>query len=100
MVSPGWGGEAAAGSNGNQRFQLGTFEIDMKAGELRRNGTRVRLQEQPFQILSMLIERPGEVDNVLNTGTVPYILYVTFPRVPVGVSPRTDEPDPGTCPGI
>ena len=60
MGSPGWSGEVAA-ANGNQRFQLGTFEIDMKAGELRRNGTRVRLQEQPFQILSMLIERPGEV---------------------------------------
>jgi quercetin dioxygenase-like cupin family protein len=46
------------------------------------------------------IERPGEVDNVLNTGTIPYILFVTFPRVPQGDSPRTDQPDPGTCPGI
>jgi quercetin dioxygenase-like cupin family protein len=46
------------------------------------------------------IERPGEVDNVLNTGTVPYILYVTFPRVPKGGSARTDESDPGTCPGV
>lgn len=43
------------------------------------------------------IERPGEVDDVFNTSNVPYTLYVTFPRVPVGVSPRTDEPDPGTC---
>lgn len=43
------------------------------------------------------IERPGEVDDVFNNGTVPYTLYVTFPRVPPGVSPRTDEPDPGTC---
>ena len=43
------------------------------------------------------IERPGEVDDVLNTGTVPYVLYVTFPRVPPKVSPRTDEPDPGRC---
>ena len=46
------------------------------------------------------IERPGEVDNVLNTGTIPYILFVTFPRVPQGASPRTDQPNPGTCPGI
>ena len=45
-------------------------------------------------------ERPGEVDQVVNTGTTPYILLVTFPRVPQGVSPRTDEPDPGTCPGL
>ena len=43
------------------------------------------------------IERPGEVDQVVNTGTVPYMLYVTFPRVPQGVSSRTDEPNPGTC---
>lgn len=46
------------------------------------------------------IERPGEVDQVVNTGTIPYVLYVTFPRVPQGDSARTDEPDPGTCPGI
>ena len=44
------------------------------------------------------IERPGEVDQVVNTGTLPYVLVVTFPRVPQGASARTDEPDPGTCP--
>jgi quercetin dioxygenase-like cupin family protein len=46
------------------------------------------------------IERPGEVDQVLNTGTVPYVLFVTFPRVPQGDSARIDAPDPGTCPGL
>ena len=46
------------------------------------------------------IERPGELDNVLNNGTVPYVLFVTFPRVPQGDSARTDEPNPGTCPGV
>jgi quercetin dioxygenase-like cupin family protein len=46
------------------------------------------------------IERPGEVDNVINTGTVPYVLFVTFPRVPQGAATRIDEPDPGTCPGL
>ena len=46
------------------------------------------------------MERPGEVMDVINTGTVPYVLYVTFPRVPQGELARTDEPDPGTCPGI
>jgi len=46
------------------------------------------------------IERPGEVDQVVNNGSVPYVLYVTFPRVPPGGSTRTDEPDPGTCRGI
>jgi quercetin dioxygenase-like cupin family protein len=46
------------------------------------------------------IERPGEVDQVVNTGTVPFVLFVTFPRVPQGASARTDQPDPGTCPGL
>jgi quercetin dioxygenase-like cupin family protein len=46
------------------------------------------------------IERPGEVDDVLNAGTIPYVLFVTFPRVPQGDSARTDELDPGTCPGL
>ena len=47
------------------------------------------------------IERPGEVDQVVNTGAGDYILYVTFPRVPQGESPRTDvSPDPGTCTGV
>jgi len=41
------------------RFSI--FELDLKAGELRRNGTKVKIQEQPFQILAALLERPGEV---------------------------------------
>ena len=48
----------------------------------------------------VFIERPGEVDQVKNTGTIAYVLYVMFPRVPQGASPRTDEPNPGTCPGV
>jgi len=48
----------------------------------------------------VFIERPGEVDDVLNTGTIPYVLFVTFPRVPQGDPARTDESDPGTCPGV
>src|SRR5258706_11478117 len=51
----------ASAPNGNQRVQFGIFEVDMKAGELRRNGTRIRLQEQPFQILTILLEHSGEV---------------------------------------
>jgi quercetin dioxygenase-like cupin family protein len=46
------------------------------------------------------IERPGEVDDVLNAAAAPYVLYVTFPRVPPGGAARIDEQDPGTCPGI
>lgn len=41
--------------------RFGLFEADMRAGELRRNGSKVRLQGQPFQVLSVLLEQPGEV---------------------------------------
>src|SRR5215469_9323271 len=41
--------------------QFGLFELDLDAGELRKSGIRIKLQEQPFQILSMLLERPGAV---------------------------------------
>ena len=49
------------GGNGNSTIRFSVFELDLKAGELRRNGSRVRLQEQPLQILVSLLERPGEV---------------------------------------
>ncbi len=42
-------------------IRFGIFEVDPKSGELRRNGVRVKLQEQPYQILITLLERPGEV---------------------------------------
>ena len=42
-------------------IHFNNFEFDIRAAELRRNGTRVRLQEQPFRILTALLERPGEV---------------------------------------
>src|ERR1019366_9013302 len=44
-----------------QRITFGEFELDVRAGELRNGGLRIRLQEQPFQILLMLLEHPGEV---------------------------------------
>src|SRR5215813_1793489 len=40
---------------------FGPFELDLKAGELNRDGKVVRLQEQPFQVLKRLLECPGEV---------------------------------------
>lgn len=46
-------------SNGAVRF--GVFEIDLRSGELRKQGVRVRLQEQPFKVLALLIEHAGEV---------------------------------------
>ena len=57
-------------------------------------------QSTSYSAGDAFIERPGEVDDVLNAGTAPYVLYVTFPRVPPGGSARIDEPDPGTCPGL
>jgi quercetin dioxygenase-like cupin family protein len=45
------------------------------------------------------IERSGEVDQVVNEGSVPYVLVVTFPRVPQGAPARTDVANPGVCPG-
>jgi eukaryotic-like serine/threonine-protein kinase len=37
------------------------FEFDIRGAELRRSGVRIRLQEQPFRVLTALLERPGEV---------------------------------------
>ncbi len=43
------------------RVSVGTFQLDLKAGELYKSGRKIRLQEQPFQILLMLIDHAGEV---------------------------------------
>src|SRR5580704_10403744 len=42
-------------------LRFGVFEADVHAGELTKHGKRIRLQEQPFQLLVMLLEKPGEV---------------------------------------
>lgn len=42
-------------------MQFGVFEVDLQAGELRKSGLRIKLQDQPFQILILLLEHPGEV---------------------------------------
>src|ERR1700730_13681913 len=41
--------------------RFGVFEADLRAGELRRNGVKVRLQDLPFRALALLLTRPGEV---------------------------------------
>jgi len=43
------------------QLRFGVFEVDLRAGELRKHGLQVRLQEQPFQVLAMLLEHPGDV---------------------------------------
>ncbi len=42
-------------------LRFGVFELDLRAGELRKHGLRIRIQEQPFQVLVMLLEHPGDV---------------------------------------
>jgi TolB-like protein len=41
--------------------RFGCFEVDLRARELRKEGVRIRLQDQPFEILAAIIERPGEI---------------------------------------
>ena len=41
--------------------RFGTFEVDLTAGELRKNGVKLKLTGQPFQVLAILLERPGQV---------------------------------------
>ena len=41
--------------------RFGVFEVDLRAGELRKGGLKIRLQEKPFQVLETLLERPGEI---------------------------------------
>jgi cholera toxin transcriptional activator len=43
------------------RFRFGAFEVDPHRGELRKHGIRIRLQDQPLQILLLLLEHPGDV---------------------------------------
>src|SRR5467141_374055 len=42
-------------------LQFGAFEVDLRTGSLRKSGARIKLQEQPFQILAMLLEKPGDM---------------------------------------
>src|SRR6478672_515992 len=41
--------------------RFSTFELNLQTGELRQRGQKVKLQEQPFQVLAALLERPGEI---------------------------------------
>jgi TolB-like protein/DNA-binding winged helix-turn-helix (wHTH) protein/tetratricopeptide (TPR) repeat protein len=45
----------------SERIRFGVFELDLRSRELRRQGAKVKLQEQPFQLLEVLVERPGDV---------------------------------------
>lgn len=47
--------------NGLHKVRFGEFEADLRLGEVRRGGSRVKLQDQPFKILQILLENPGDV---------------------------------------
>ena len=40
--------------------RFGVFELDPSSGELRRNGRKLKLQEQPFRVLNLLLQEPGQ----------------------------------------
>src|ERR1700687_1833993 len=44
-----------------QTVRFDVFEVDLRAGELRKHGVKIRLQEQPFLILQTLLETPGQI---------------------------------------
>jgi cholera toxin transcriptional activator len=48
-------------SSAGKIVRFGVYEADLISGELRKNGSLIRLQEQPFQVLTLLLERPGEM---------------------------------------
>jgi TolB-like protein/Flp pilus assembly protein TadD len=64
------------------RIRFGPFEVDPQSGELRRLGLRVNLQGQPFQVLALLLERPGEMvtRDELCTKLWPADTFVDFER--------------------
>src|SRR5262249_48082283 len=45
----------------SQMVRFGLFELDLRTGEIWKNGRNVNLQEKPFQVLAALLERPGEL---------------------------------------
>src|SRR5688572_14621777 len=51
----------AASGDPPRRARFGVFELDLAAGELHRDGVRVKLQEQPFRLLAIRLERPGQI---------------------------------------
>jgi TolB-like protein/DNA-binding winged helix-turn-helix (wHTH) protein/Tfp pilus assembly protein PilF len=70
--------ESGHPARGTIRF--GVFEVDLRAGELRKQGLKIKLQKQPFQLLQMLLEHPGEVVSRedLQRGIWPADTFVDF----------------------
>src|ERR1700686_960492 len=69
-------------SSVRKNIAFGIFEVDFQAGELRKRGLKIRLQEKPFQILAALLQRPGEVvtREALRNELWPSDTFVDFDR--------------------
>src|SRR5947209_11089028 len=48
-------------SHSHRALRFGVFDVDLRTAELRKHGVRIRLEEQPFHILALLLECPGEL---------------------------------------
>ncbi len=56
-----YGGCGVAVSPTQEMVRFGLFELDLKAAQLTKNGIKIRLPQQPLQLLSVLLESPGEI---------------------------------------
>ena len=61
MLNFGHVGRSVSANFSSRIFRFSTFEVNLHTGELRQRGQRVKLQEQPLQVLAALLERPGEM---------------------------------------
>ncbi|HTZ58102.1 MAG TPA: winged helix-turn-helix domain-containing protein [Acidobacteriaceae bacterium] len=64
MLNSSINGEARAkngSGNGSNTIRFGVFEADLHSGEVRKSGSRIKLQDQPFKVLQILLERPGSL---------------------------------------
>jgi len=69
-----------APASSTDRVQFGVFELDLQRAELRRQGVKVKLQEQPLKVLQLLLESPGQIVSreQLRTGIWPANTFVEF----------------------
>src|SRR6202049_1270910 len=74
------GSDVATSAQPSSRLRFDGFEVDLYSGEVWKHGTRVRLQDQPFQVLRVLIERPGQIvtRDELNKTVGPADTFVDF----------------------
>ena len=79
--------EAPASST--RRIRTGLFEVDFGSGEVYREGRKVALQEQPFRVLAVLLERPGEVGPAADAAFAPLAGWKMAARTTAGGQPVT-----------